>query len=120
MSIGRSESTFTITFASDPKNVDRAQAAAIADLRQLAETPLPEVDVQRAKALLLAQRVLPLDSYGGVASDILDDAQYGLTTGDADWFWTQLLSTTPTQIRDAMRRWIKPDHFVRVIVAPGR
>ncbi|MGZ3518858.1 MAG: M16 family metallopeptidase [Vulcanimicrobiaceae bacterium] len=120
MSIGRSESTFTISFASDPKNVDRAQAAAVADLRQLTQTPLPEVDVQRAKALLLAQRVLPLDSYGGVASNILDDAQYGLTTNDADAFWTQLLATTPTQIRDAMRRWIKPDHFVRVIVAPGR
>lgn len=120
MSIGRSESTFTINFASDPKNVTRAQAAAVADLRQLTRTPLPAVDVQRAKALLLAQRVLPLDSYGGVASDILDNAQYGLTNRDADAFWTQLLATTPTQIRDAMRRWIRPDHFVRVVVAPER
>ncbi|HEY8296611.1 MAG TPA: pitrilysin family protein [Candidatus Baltobacteraceae bacterium] len=120
MSIGRSESSFTINFASDPKNVDRAQAAAFADLRALSRTPLPSVDVQRAKALLLAQRILPLDSYGGVASNILDNARYGLTTRDADAFWTRLLATTPLQIRNAMRRWIHPNHFVRVIVAPGR
>jgi zinc protease len=119
MDIGRSSSTFSIDFASDSKNVARAQAAAVAEIRRLETDLVPDIDLQRAKALLLAQRVLPLDSYNGIAADILDSAQSGTTVADEDSFWITLLRTTPEQVRSAMRRWIKPDAFSRVIMAPS-
>ena len=119
MDIGRTSSTFSIDFASDPKNVARAQAAALADIKRLQTALIPLEDLQRAKALLLAQRVLPLDSYQGIASDILDTARSGATRSDDDAFWNDLLQTTPAQIRAAMRRWVRPDGFTRVMVAPG-
>lgn len=119
MDIGRSSSTFSIDFASDAKNVARAQAAAVAEVRRLQTQLVPDIELQRAKALLLAQRVLPLDSYNGIAADILDGAQSGTTVTDEDWFWNSLLHTTPAQIRSAMRRWVKPDAFSRVIMAPS-
>lgn len=119
MDIGRTSSTFSIDFASDPKNVERAQAAAVAVVKRLQTTPLAVEDLQRAKALLLAQRVLPLDSYDGIASDILDAARSGLTPGQSDAFWTDLLQTTPDQVEAAMRRWVRPNQFTRVMVAPG-
>lgn len=117
--IGRSSSTFSIDFASEPKNVNLAQAAAIADIRRLQTALVPVIELQRAKALLLAQRVLPLDSYDGIASDILDTARNGLTPQDDAAFWNSLLETTPQQLREAMRRHVHPDAFSRVIVAPG-
>jgi zinc protease len=118
LSIGMSTSTFSIDFASDPKNVSRAQAAAVAEIRRLQQHAVPDIELQRAKALLLAQRVLPLDSYDGIASDILDSAKNGLTTADEDAFWKRLLRVTPQQVRAAMQRWIHVDRFSRVIVAP--
>jgi zinc protease len=119
MDIGASSSTFSIDFASDPKNAQKAQAAAVSVIRRLQTTPLPLADLQRAKALLLAQRVLPLDSYSGLASNLLDDVIYSYTGADADAYWQRLVDTTPKQLQAAMKRWIDPNHFVRVVVAPG-
>lgn len=119
MDIGSSSSTFSIDFASDPKNVNAAQAAAVADIKRLQTALIPMAELQRAKALLLAERILPLDSYEGIADDILESARVGESRLDEAIFWQALLQTTPQQLRSAMRRWVKPDRFTRVIVAPG-
>ena len=119
MDIGSTSSTFSIDFASDPKNVARAQAAALADIKRLQTALIPLDDLQRAKALLLAQRILPLDSYEGIAADILDSARYGISPADDRAFWDNLLRTTPDQVRAAMRRWVRPDGFTRVMVQPA-
>jgi len=110
---------FSISFASEPKNVDHAESAALAIIKQLQTAPLPAVELQRAKASLLAKKVLPLDSYTGVADDMLLGADEGYFGARADrLFWQSLLSTTPTQVERAMRR-IDAGRFIRVIVAPG-
>lgn len=119
LDIGENTSTFSIDFASDPKNVSRAQAAAIAEIRRLQDKTVPDIELQRAKALLLAERILPLDSYGGIASDILNGAKNGLTVADQDAYWGKLLRVTPQQVQAAVRKWIHLNHFSRVIVAPG-
>lgn len=119
LNIGSSTSTFSIDFASDPKNVSRAQAAAVSEIRRLQQHAVPDIELQRAKALLLAERVLPLDSYEGIASDILSSAKSGMTVADEDAFWQRLLHITPVQVQQAMQRWIHVDRFSRVIVAPG-
>jgi zinc protease len=111
---------FDVSYASDPKNVAHTDAAIIAIVKQLQRTPLPENDLSRAKALLLAQRVLPLDSYTGIAADLLSGAQYGDLSAESEAaFWTALVRTTPLQLRNAMRR-LDPDHFLRIIIEPDR
>jgi hypothetical protein len=62
---------------------------------------------------------LPLDSYFGVADDILRGASDGYVDADEAWFWAALLQTTPAQLQHALRR-IDADHFLRVIVQPDR
>jgi len=116
--VSQDRAEFTISFASEPVNVSRAEAAAVAIIKRLQTHPLAGVELQRAKALLLAQRVLPLDSYEGVASDMLGGAKDGYyNEGKDKWFWDALVQTTPAQIEHAMRR-INADRFVRVVVAP--
>jgi predicted Zn-dependent peptidase len=111
---------FSVSFASDPKNVKRANAAVVAMIKRLQTHPLAAIELQRAKAMLLAQRVLPLDSYTGVATDMLSGVDEGFASGGSDrWFWTALLQTTPAQIQHALRR-VDPSHFTRVIVEPSR
>jgi len=116
--IGKTESSFSIDFSSDTKNIADAQGAAVAQIQRLRRDLLPTADVQRAKALLLAQGVLELDTYDGVASDLLRNAENGVDANDTYRYYAQLLATTPQQIRDAMRRWIDPARFSRVIIAP--
>ena len=109
---------FSVSFASDPKNVGRANAAVVAIIKRLQNRPLSPVELQRAKALLLAQRVLPLDSYTGLAADMIAGAKDGYENSSERWFWDALLRTTPAQMQHALRR-IDADRFVRVIVEPG-
>ncbi|HTJ27756.1 MAG TPA: pitrilysin family protein [Candidatus Limnocylindria bacterium] len=117
--VDRSGAEFSVSFASDPKNVAHADAAVVAIIKRLQAHPLAPVELQRAKALLLAQRILPLDSYSGVAAFMLAGAKDGyVSTPGERWFWAALLETTPAQVEHAMRR-IDASHFVRVIVEPG-
>ena len=110
---------FTISFASEPRNVDHAESAALAIIKQLQRSPLPLVELQRAKASLVAKRVLPLDSYSGVAEDMLSGDDGGAFARMSDrLFWSALLQTTPAQVEHAMRR-IDAGRFVRVVVAPS-
>jgi zinc protease len=111
--------TFSISYASDPKDVDRAQAAAVAILRRLQSVPLDDVELERAKALLAARRILPLDSYDGIARNVLTRTSAGETPVQADAFWHKVLALTPVQLQSAMRRKLQPDAFVRVILEPG-
>jgi len=117
--VDRNEAEFSVSFASDPKNVGRANAAVVAIIKRLQSHALPAVELQRAKALLLAERVLPLDSYNGVADDMLLGAKDGYVNASERWFWNALLQTTPAQLQHALRR-IDADHFLRVIVEPDR
>ena len=110
---------FSVSFASDPKNVSRANAAVAAMIRRLQTHPLAETELQRAKALLVAQRVLPLDSYDGLAADMISGAEEGYADGSEAWFWKALLRTTPAQVAHALRR-VDPARFTQVIVEPGR
>jgi zinc protease len=111
-------STFTIDFASDPRNVGKAQAAALGVIERMRAQALPPQELQRAKALLLAQRVLPMDSYDGLASYLYDDAANGWTGADEHDYWVRMLAVTPAELRNAMRRYVNVRHFSRVIVAP--
>jgi zinc protease len=115
--VGPTGAEFSVSYASDPKNVARANAAVVAIIKRLQARPLSAVELQRAKALLLAQRVLPLDSYTGVAQDMIEGAKDGYETGSERWFWEALLRTTPAQLQHALRR-IDADHFLRIIVEP--
>jgi len=118
-SIDQDAATFSISYASDPKDVDRAQAAAVAILRHLQSVPLDDVELERAKALLTADRVLPLDSYDGIARNLLTATDAGETPAQTGAFWRKVLALTPAQLRAAVRRKLNPDAFVRVVLEPA-
>ena len=80
--------------------------------------PLDDVELERAKALLAARRILPLDSYDGIARDVLTRTNDGETPAQADAFWRRVLAVTPAQLQAAVRRKLHPDEFVRVILEP--
>ena len=117
--VGEDGATFSISYASDPNEVDRAQATAVAILRRLQSVPLDDVELERAKALLAAKRILPLDSYDGIARDVLTRTNDGETPAETDAFWHKVLALTPIQLQAAVRRKLHPDAFVRVILEPG-
>jgi zinc protease len=118
LSVTSGGSTFELTFASDPKNVNAAQRAASQTLQRLRSFPPNASDLALAKAKLLSTFIVSVDSYDGVARELLLATEDGMDANSLSKYYARVLSTTPAEVQSAMQRWIDPAKFARVIVAP--
>ncbi|HUY40250.1 MAG TPA: pitrilysin family protein [Candidatus Dormibacteraeota bacterium] len=112
-------SSVTITYACDPKNILPAQALVVRDLLQLQSRPLSADRLMLAKALLMGRVPILEASYDGVAAQLLDDASRGLPLDQNLIDARAELRATASQVQAAVRRWIRPRDFVRVVTGPG-
>ncbi len=118
LSVSQTGSTFQLTFASDPKNVDAAQRTAARTLERLRRFPPSDSDLALAKAMTLSNFIVSVDSYDGLATELLASAEDGVDANGLSRYYSQVLATSPKDVQRAMQRWIDPSKFTRVIVAP--
>lgn len=111
-------STFQVEYASDPNKVDPAQHSAAQTIQRLRRYAPNDADLALAKAQLLADYVVELDTYNGVASQLLHDTEEGVDSNGTARFYARVLATTPQDVQRAMQRWIDPSKFKRIVVAP--
>ena len=96
-----------------------AQGLAISDIVQAQRSPLPATDVLFGKAMLISQQPLREESYDGVADLMLAYAGLDLPLNQNLIDAQRQLSMTPSMLRDALAKWVRPHDFVRVIQGPG-
>jgi zinc protease len=118
LNVGKTRSTFTISYGSAPENVDRAQALALDDVRRLQTAPLPPDRLSRAKALLMASLPLRIQSVTGIAGELLGNASEGLPLDEGYVIARRELAAGPADVQTAIAKWIRPSGFVRVVQAP--
>jgi zinc protease len=119
LGVGRTRSTFEIDFGAYPRNVGKAQALAISDLRHMASTSVTGERLRRAKAMLLSSVPLREQSYNAVATQLLTYATEGLPLDQNLIDARRELAVSSLEIRAAFARWIRPDGFARVVVGPA-
>ncbi len=110
---------FVVEYACNAGNVAPAEALVQRDLSQLQRAPLPEDRLTRAKALLLGSVPVREASYDGVASQLLDYAANGLPWNENLIDARRELASSAADVQRAMRKWIRPSGFVRVVTGPG-
>jgi zinc protease len=108
-----------VTYGSDPNNVARAARLVIDDLTSLQRKPLAADRLTRAKALALAEIPIGRESYDGLADQLLSYAQTDRPLDEDRIEATAQLAATPDRVRAVMAKWIRPNDFVRVVVAPA-
>lgn len=118
LSVGKTRSSFSVDYGAMPAKVSAAESLAVADLKQLQRTLLPAERLQRAKALLIGEVPVRQQSYSGVASLLLGFATEGLPLDQNLRDARRELAVTPQSLRAAMRKWIRPDGFVRLTIGP--
>lgn len=120
LDIGVVRSTYQFEFASDPQNAAAATSKLVADLRRLQNELIPSDDLLRAKQMILARSVLPQQSYTGLANTLVGEAaairDHRIASGNPI---KRMLSATPQQVRDALRKWVRVNDFVQTEVVPG-
>jgi zinc protease len=111
--------TFSVNFGCDPQNIGRATRLVIDDLQALQHKPLDAQRLLVAKALIVGQLSISQESFGGVASQLLDFVGRGRPYDEDRIDAARQLTATGEQVRAALRRWIRPTDFVRVIEGPA-
>ncbi len=119
LSTGKTRSTFSVGYGSDPDKIVPAQQLAVADLRRMQTEPVTADRLLRAKAQLMGDIPIALESYDGVASILHRYASFGLPLNQNLIDARRELGVTPAQISAAMRRWIRPGDFVRIVTGPS-
>lgn len=115
----KNRATFTMGYASDPDKIVPSQHLAIADLVALRNGSVAQQRIERSKAMLMADVPLREQSFDGVAGELLRYAGLGLPLDQAQIDARRELAVTPATMRAALRKYVDPDAFVRVVKGPG-
>ncbi len=118
LQVGRTRALYSVGYACDPPNVEKARAMVERDLVEMQRAAVPAGELDRAKTLLLHQIPLSESSVDGVAEGLLGRAVEELPLDEPIVAAKRYLAIGPEQVREAFARWIRPAAFVQVTVGP--
>ena len=114
----KTRATYTVTYASDPKNTAKAHELIQRDLISMQKEDVTAAELQQAKALLLRQIPLSESSQDSIATGLLARAEIGLQLNEPEREAKIYFSLTADQVRAAFDKWIRPDAFVQIVLGP--
>ena len=114
----RSRATYSVVYGCDPKNSSKAAALVARDLVDMQTTPVTPAELQQAKALLLRQIPLRESSEDAVAGGLLARAQMDLPLDEPIRAARRYFDLSADEIREAFRKWLRPDGFIQVVRGP--
>ncbi len=104
----------------NPTNVERAVEAAVREIERWRTELVTEVEIVNGKSFLTGSLPIGLETDDGVAQVLLDIEFYQLGLDYLLRYPALIEAVTPDSIREAVRRWIHPDHLVTVVAGPER
>src|SRR5579872_294009 len=116
--IGKTRSTYQVTYGSDPQNVSKARALVLRDLKAMQTSPVTPKELQLAKALLLQEIPLNESSEDAISGDLLENAVVGLPLNESELAAQRYVTVTADQVQAAFAKWVRPDSFVQVVQGP--
>jgi zinc protease len=115
---GRTRTTFSISFASDPANVSKARALVQRDLADMQAHDASTSELQQAKALLIRQIPLAESSESDIAEGLLDRSITGVPLDEPILAAKRYSIISADEVRAAFAKWIRPNDFVEVVQGP--
>jgi len=116
---GRVRSTFSISYGSDANKVLPAEQIVVGDLRRMQTQPVASDRLLRAKAQLMGEVPIAQASYDGVAGLLQRYSSLDLPLDQNLIDARAELNVTPLDIKAAMRKWVRPSDFVRIVTGPA-
>ena len=116
---GKYRSTFSVNYASDPKNVVPSQQQIVAVLSGLQKNGLEPDRLLRAKALLMGEIPIRESSFNGVGGLLIDYSLRGLPLDQNLIDSKNELDVTQDTLKAAIAKFLRPNAFVRVVTGPA-
>ena len=108
----------TVTARLEPENLDRAEAAILAEIRRLQQDGVGEAERQRAIITAEANYAFDIETAEGLARDY-GEAETNWTLAEELGYLTRLRQTTAAQIQAAARKYFGEYARVRFVPAAG-
>ena len=116
---GKNRSLFSVVYACDPPNTDRARALVERNLRDMQTTTVTQDELRLAKTLLVRQVPLGEASIDSIAGTLLSYSLEDLPLNESVRAAEKFLETTAEEVREAFKKWIRPADFVQITVGPN-
>ena len=120
-SASRGERPWMLSMQNNPKNVDAAIAGARAELERIRSTPPTGDELEQARAALVGDLLLGMETSGGIGDTLRGIEFYGL---GMDWLQRaveRIRALAPADVLAAARKYLPaPDKVVTVIAGSGK
>lgn len=110
---------FLIQMQTAPGDAQKAITSAVALLKQVRDQGITEAEFNNAKRSITSSYPVELANPSDVASIILSNATYGLSTAELREFPKRIDAVTMTQVQQVIQELIQPDKLVIVTAGPG-
>jgi zinc protease len=117
---GLDTGAFGVYLACDPGKLSVAKEAVFKELDKIRQAGLNEEELEAAKRYLLGSLQIGLQTNGSQAMQMALDELYGLGYDDIQRFVRKIERVTLQDVREAVRKVIRPEGFVFVTVGPGQ
>ncbi len=118
LSAGKTRSTYTVTFGSDPPNVSSARRLIARDLSAMRSVDVTPAELRQAKAILLRQLPLAESSEDAVANGLIGLSNADLPLDEGHRGAEIYAKLTPYTVRAAFAKYVRPNGFVQVVEGP--
>jgi zinc protease len=115
---GRTRSAFLIDYASDPGKVTRAAQIAANDVKKMQDTPVPDVELARAKAVLIRRMPLEEASINEIARAFALRRDLNLPLNEPTLAAQRYIALSAADVQAAFKKWMRPADFVRASQGP--
>jgi zinc protease len=112
-------STYSVSYGCDPNRVEAARAIVVKALRQMQSEPMSDVELERAKSILLRQIPLSEASFSAIGGQLLTLASEDRPLDALTIAARHYLEMTAAQVQQAYAEHLRPDGFVIAVKGPA-
>jgi zinc protease len=109
---------YSISFGSDPANVEKARSLVLHNLKKMQDEPISADDLNRVKGILLRQFALGEASFDGIGGGLLSLAVQGKPLDATTTASKHYLELSATDVQTAFRTYIRPGDFATGVQGP--
>lgn len=118
--MNQTRAVYSVEYACDPPNVNKARAIVVHNLKQLQNTLVSPEELNRAKALLLRMIPLAESGFDTISLGFLRRIELDLPLDEPTRAAHRYKDLTAEQVRDAYTQWLRPEELIQVTEGPTR
>ena len=117
--LGEHRSTYTVSFGADPGKVAQAGAVVAQELKRMQQAPVSDVELARAKGILLRRIPLGESSFDLIGNQLLGLSTEGKPLNEMTIAAQHYLALTAKDVQQAYTDHVRPDAFVTAVKGPA-